>query len=168
MKKTLVIALSIMACLITVACKKPIEMLDEDDVIFYSSKKTTTCVKEEMDNDGYMNYETIEIVYDDFKILKIKSNMISEMNSTYIDYAISVGESIAQKLNDLDGVKIEYKKIENNKFQIVTEVDYEKLDVDQLKEVLGDFYDENNQVYNIKNTSFKEYKKEFLKEYICE
>ncbi len=132
----------------------------------FNPNKNMTCTKESVDEDGYKTTETMDITYNSNRVLRVKSTNISETDPTYIDFAYSFGSAIAAKFNEIEGMTFEYVKEGDNKLKMVMDVDFEKINPDQMKELLGDSFDENS-FYSRKNVNIEEFKKENLSEYTC-
>ena len=169
MKKRILISIFVMTMfLCLVGCKNQESSGDNKGIkSLFSSNKTAICTKEEIANNGKKTTETMKITYNNSKILKVDVTVEGEEDPAYIDFIIGMGSMITNKMNEVKGLKAEYKKSGSNKYQILTEIDYEKIDINQLKEILGDQFDEEEELYKLKDVSFEEFKKEALSEYVC-
>ena len=71
-------------------------------------KKTMTCTKEEIDEDGYKTNETVVITYNKTKVLKVKSTNITETDPEFIDFT-RFYENFIEKFNEVEGIDAVYK-----------------------------------------------------------
>lgn len=135
----------------------------------YSKEKILTCTKEETDDDGYKIVDTMEVTYNKSRVLKLKATNITETDPDYIDFSFEFGQAFAEKFNQIKGIKMEYQKIDNNKLQLVMDVNYNELELEQMKELFGDAYDENSEknLYRSKDFTIDEFKEENLEGYTC-
>lgn len=134
----------------------------------FSSTKTMDCTKVETDEDNYKTTDTTIITYNNSKVLKIKTTVVSEIDPSYSEFSLNIGKAFAETFNKIDGMKMEYEKVDDNKIQSVMEVDFDKIDPDKIKEVLGDLYDEDSgNIYSTKNITIDEFKKQSLEGYTC-
>ena len=131
-------------------------------------KKTMTCTKEEVDDDGLKTTDTMKITYNSKKVLKIKSTSISESEPEYIDMQLNFGNAFAEKFSELDGIDVKYEKTDNNEIKLTMNVDYNKINPEQIKEKLGDSYDETSgNIYSSTNYTIDKFKEENLDGYTC-
>ena len=133
-----------------------------------NSKKNMTCTKEITDEDGYTSTETIEITYNDSKVLKAKSTEITETDPNYIEIQLGFGKAFAEAFNEIDGIEVNYSKVDDNKIKLTMEIEYEKIKPEQIKDVLGDLYSEEDSFYKKSDYTIEEFKTENLNDYICE
>ena len=126
-----------------------------------------TCTKETTDSDNYKTTEKMEITYDSEKVLKVKSTNISETDPSYVELQLSFGKLFIEKFNELDGIKSSIEKVGDNKVQMMMEVEYAKISLDKIKDVLGDSYSEDDGIYTKKTYTIDEFKKENLDGYTC-
>lgn len=133
-----------------------------------SKKKTMTCTKEELDEDGLKTTDTMEITYNSKKVLKIKNINISESDPEYIDIQLNIGNAFAEKLSELDGIDAKYEKTDNNEIKLTMNIDYNKINPEQIKETLDNSDDETNSIYSFTNYTIDEFKKELLDGYTCD
>ena len=132
-----------------------------------SSTKEMTCTKEEVNEYGYKTTTITTITYNDSKILKVKETNTSEVDPDIInDFTFEYTKAFVETLNNINGIKTEYKKIGENKLQMVTQVDYEKIDPEQVKQVFEDFYDENDMLTS-KNLTIDEFLEKFMEGFSC-
>lgn len=130
--------------------------------------KTLTCTKTETDEDGYNTTDTMEITYENNKILKVKETNESEMDPDMIDLTYGFGTLFASAFNTIDGLQAKYTKENDNIIKFTIEVDYTKFDVNKLKEALGSMYDEEaNTIYSTNDITLEEFKTKNLDGYTC-
>ena len=131
-----------------------------------SNEKTLTCTNTTTDEDGYKTEDIMKVTYKNDKVVKVVETNISETNPDLLDFTYSITSALAETFNKVDGMNIVYSKENNNKIKFILSVDYNKLNVDTIKETFGDIYDENS-FYNNKDITIDEFKKENLKDYSC-
>lgn len=135
---------------------------------FYS-EKTMTCSKITSNDEGYENVETVVISYKKNKVVKTTTTIVTEVDPNFIEFFYSLGNDFSKSLNEVEGINIIYSKIGTRKLQSITEIDYSKINHNDLKKALGDSYDdEGNNIYKMKDISLEAYKANFLSEYSCE
>lgn len=160
MKKTLVILLMSCFLLVIYGC-------DSNKGNVFDSKNTMTCVKESVDDEGYKTTDTMEIIYNSNKVLKVTDTNISETDTEYIDLQLGFGQLFVETFNSIDGMEASYSKVDNNKIKLVMSVDFEKLDPEKVKNSLGDSYNEDDSFYSKNNYTIDDFKKENLDGYTC-
>lgn len=133
-----------------------------------SSEKTMTCTKSETDEDGYKTEDTIKINYNkDNYVTKVSSTSTLETDESYVDMTIGFLKEFETKFNEIGGINYSISKEGNNKIKLVLGIDYEKLDVDKLKEAAGDGLDLSLVDSNDTHVTIEEFKKNELEGYIC-
>ena len=132
-----------------------------------SNEKTMVCTKENIDNDGYVTNEIIEITYNPAKVLKVNQSSIIETNPTYIDFTIGFMSGFKSAFDNIDGIKFDINKVDNNKIKTVVEIEYEKIDFNKLKEALNGLSTDNNALYSNTNYTIDQFKENILKDYTC-
>lgn len=132
------------------------------------SKKTMTCTKETVDEDGYKTTETMEVTYNSSKVLKVKSTNISETDPSFIEFQLNFGNAFAEKFSEIDGIDASYSKVDDNKIKMTMEVEYGKIKPEQIKSVLGDLYSEEDSFYDKSDYTIENFKAENLNGYTCE
>ena len=134
----------------------------------FNSNKTMTCTKESTDDEGYKVTDTMKVTYNSSKVLKVETTNISETDPTYIDLALSFGQLFAASFNEIDGIDVSYTKEGDNKLKVTTAVEYGKINLEQIKNVLGDLYSEEDSLYGKKDYTIDDFKAENLEGYTCE
>ena len=92
-----------------------------------------------------------------------------ELDSEYIDFTLTFGQAFAEKFNEIEGISMKYEKDTAKTIKLTMSVDYDKINPEQIKTVLGDSYDEEDAIiYNSKDLTFEEFKKDNLEGYTCD
>lgn len=150
MKKIAIVSVLILVLLIT-GCEGKI--------------KTLTCTKESVE-DNLKTSEEMLVSYKNNKVFKITQTTIEEMDPDLIDTTISFGENFASTLNQVDGFEVNYSKESNNSVKYQITMDYSKMDMNKLKELFGDDWNEEDYI-KAKDQDIEEFKKERLEGYTC-
>ncbi|MCI8467005.1 MAG: hypothetical protein HFI08_02285 [Bacilli bacterium] len=150
MKKIAIVSVLILVLLIT-GCEGKI--------------KTLTCTKESVE-DNLKTSEEMLVSYKNNKVFKITQTTIEEMDPDLIDTTISFGENFASTLNQVDGFEVNYSKESNNSVKYQITMDYSKMDMNKLKELFGDDWNEEDYI-KAKDQDIEEFKKERLEGYSC-
>lgn len=150
MKKIVIVSVLILVLLIT-GCEGKI--------------KTLTCTKESVE-DNLKTSEEMLVSYKNNKVFKITQTTIEEMDPDLIDTTISFGENFASTLNQVDGFEVNYSKESNNSVKYQITMDYSKMDMNKLKELFGDDWNEEDYI-KAKDQDIEEFKKERLEGYSC-
>jgi hypothetical protein len=168
MKKCLLgICLLIGVAFFVTGCGSDITGNGSDGGLF-SSTKTVTCTREEVDEEGFKTKDEMIVTYDSSKVLSAKSISIIETDPTLVEFTLSFGNLLSDAINVVEGVSVSYEKYGDSSIKATTNIDYEKLDYSKLKSQLGDMYDsDDDALYNVKGLSFEEFKKKSLAGYSC-
>ncbi len=150
MKKIAIVSVLILVLLIT-GCEGKI--------------KTLTCTKESVE-DNLKTSEEMLVSYKNNKVFKITQTTIEEMDPDLIDTTISFGENFASTLNQVDGFEVNYTKESNNSVKYQITMDDSKMDMNKLKELFGDDWNEEDYI-KAKDQDIEEFKKERLEGYSC-
>jgi len=150
MKKIVIVSVLILVLLIT-GCE--------------GKTKTLTCTKESVE-DNLKTSEEMLVSYKNNKVFKITQTTIEEMDPDLIDTTISFGENFASTLNQVDGFEVNYSKESNNSVKYQITMDYSKMDMNKLKELFGDDWNEEDYI-KAKDQDIEEFKKERLEGYTC-
>ena len=129
------------------------------------NQKTLTCTKETVE-DNLKTSEEIKVSYQKENIIKISQTTIEEMDPDLIETTISFGENFTSTFKDIDGFDVNYTKESNNSVKYQMTIDYQKLDINQLKEKFGDDWDEE-EFLKAKEMNIEDFKKEQLEGYTC-
>ena len=161
MKKKMLIG--IIFCLILLTGCGTTESNSSQDI----STGTLNCTKTEYD-DGYKITDTMVVKYKNNIVTSISETNIAEMNPDYIDMALSFGNLFAEKLSEIDGINVKYTKTDDKTLQFTIDVDYSKVELDKIKQTLGDAFDEKQASMYTKNVSLNTFKNDILSDYTCE
>lgn len=153
MKKVLILFIGLFMVIITSGCD--------------SNTKSMKCTKESVDGEGYKTTENVNVTYNSKKVLKVEQINIAETDPTYIDLALGFSNVFLQTLNDINGITITMNKIENNKIETKTKIDYEKLDIEKIKNNLSDLTTNDENLYSSVNYTIDEFKEKNLNGYTC-
>ena len=162
MKKKMLIG--IIFCLILLTGCGTSESNSSKDI----SKGTLNCTKPEYDDDGYKITDTMVVKYKNNIVTSVSETNIAEVNPDYIDMTLSFGNLFAEKLSEIDGINIKYTKTNDKTLQFTIDVDYSKVELDKIKQTLGDAYDEKQASMYTKNVSINTFKNDILSDYTCE
>ena len=132
-----------------------------------SKEKSITCTKTTTDEDGYKTEDKMEITYKDSKITKVKDTNVTETDPEMIDFTYTLMTGFAETFNKINGLNVTYTKEDNNKIKFVMNVDYSNLNVESIKENLGELYNEEESFYGDSDITIDEFKEKYLKEYTC-
>lgn len=161
MRKSIVGLFLLCLCVILTGC-------DGGGNVLNSKSGTLTCIKSEVDGDGYSTESVIVATYKNDKISKVEETNISEVDPDYIDFSLAFGVSFAEALNSVDGLNIEYTKVNDNKIKFVLNADYSKINIDSIKDALGDLYEEDNTIYGDLDITKEDFKNTQVSEgYSC-
>lgn len=127
---------------------------------------TLKCTKVETE-DGKNIDDTMVVTYKDNKVTKVENTNVTEMDASMVDLTVSFGTAFASKLNELNGFNVNYSKIDDTKVKYVITVNFEELDVEQLKSTFGEDFDEES-FYSSKDVSLDNFKENNLSDYTCE
>lgn len=134
----------------------------------FDTKKTMTCVKEEVDSDGYKTSSNYKITYTSKKVTNVDSEQVMEMDPSIIDFVYSFGYSLVNTLNDLDGISASYEKEGDNAIRMKLSAELGKINQEQVKQVLGALNDgEIDNFYTKTDVTIDEFVKENLEGYTC-
>lgn len=133
-----------------------------------SNSGTLNCTKIEYDEDGYKTTDTMIVNYKNGVVTSVSETDVSEMDADYIDFTLSFGNLFAEALNKIDGLNVEYTKIDDSTLQYTMSIDYSKVELDKVKEAFGDAYDDNQASMYTKNISLEVFKTDILNDYTCE
>lgn len=128
---------------------------------------TLNCTKIEYDEDGYKTTDTMVVNYKNDKVTTLTETNVSEMDADYIDFTLSFGQLFAESLSKIEGLTAEYSKVDNSTLQYIITVDYTKIDLNNVKDVLGDSFDETQASMYTNNVSLEKFKSDILSDYTC-
>lgn len=156
MKKILIVTFSILSCILLVGCTN-------------TKSGTLNCTKTSTDEDGYKTEEILKATYENNKVIKVEETSIEETDPNFINFSYAILSGIFEKLKNVDGINVDYSKIDNNKIKSVMKIDYSKFKIESLKEALGELYsDDSDTIYKKANVNITDLKQEYEKDgYIC-
>lgn len=108
----------------------------------------------------------MNITYKNNKVTKVENINISEMDKDMLEMSYSFGVIFANLFNEIEGMDVKYTKESDTNLKYVMTVDYTKLNIDSLKESLGENFDDDS-FYSSTNISLDEFKENNLKDYSC-
>ena len=118
------------------------------------------------DDEGYKTTETIEVKYNDKKVLAINQSTLSETDPSYVDLSLGFMSMFTEMFEGVDGIKVEVNKVKDNTIKTSINIDYTKLDIEKLKENFGDA-EIDEEMYTSKDITIEDLKEEKLKDYNC-
>lgn len=127
--------------------------------------KTLTCTKT-TEEDGMKSDNKVVVTYNDEKILTVEETETSVMDKSLLDMSYNFGTKMAEGFNKVDGMEMTYEKVNDTTLKSVIKMDYTKLKAENMKEALGDGFDEEDFNKSIK-MNIDEFKKEELEGYTC-
>lgn len=128
---------------------------------------TLNCSKTYVD-DGDNVTDKMVVNYKNDKVTSVENIITTELsNATYIDMALSFGQAFADGFSTYDGIEMSYEKVNDNTIKLTVKADYEKIDVNALKDAFGDTL-EDDAFYLDTNITLEDYKTEYLQDYTCE
>ena len=132
---------------------------------------TLVCTKSETDEDNMTTEDTIKIQYKNNIVKSVESSTIIQTLPEYLDMTISLSQALIEKFNEVNGLNYKVSKKDDSHIETTISVDYNKIDVDKLNELLStDDEEENNTFINSiknKNLTLDEYKTQNLDGYSC-
>lgn len=128
---------------------------------------TLNCSKTYVD-DGDNVTDKMVVNYKNDKVTSVENIITTELSdATYIDMALSFGQAFADGFSTYDGIEMSYEKVNDNTIKLTVKADYEKIDVNALKDAFGDTL-EDDAFYLDTNITLEDYKTEYLQDYTCE
>lgn len=132
------------------------------------TKGTLTCTKTEYDEDGYKKTDTMVVKYKNNIVTSVSETNVSEIDSSIMDMTLAFGNLFAEKLSEIDGINVKYTKVNEKTLQFTIDVDYAKVELDKVKQILGDAYDDKQASMYTKNVKLDTFKNDILNNYTCE
>lgn len=164
MKKVLIGLFAIIICLSITGCGNSNDSVNDNNTKNNSNK--LSCTKTSTDEDGYKTESKIVVNYKDNKVTNVKQEDIQAMDESMIEFTYSFGQLFTEAFKSIDGINATYEKVNNNSIKSVVEVDYTKLDVNAIKEALGDM-DTEDALFNKSDITLDEFKTDYLDGYTC-
>ena len=168
MKKIGLLFLVVLSVFLIAGCGSSASKGGSGKKSIFDTKKTMSCVKEEFDSDGYKTISNYLITYTSKKVTKVDTEQIMEMDPEIIDWVYSFGYDLIENMNLLDGIEASYTKSGYNTITMKLSAEYDKIDQEQIKEVLGALNDgEVDNFYTRTNITIDEFVSEYLEGYTC-
>lgn len=162
-----VFAILLISILLLTGCGKDKETNDDKDK--NDIKENTgmiTCTKSETDENNLKTESTMTVNYKKGIVTKVEETSTQEVDETMIELTLLVGNGLAEKLNAVDGISSSFSKEGSNQIKSVMSVDYEKLNVEDLKTSLGEMFNEDT-FYSSKDLTLEDFKAKNLSGYEC-
>lgn len=131
-----------------------------------TSSNKLTCTKTETDEDGYETNSTVTITSKNGKVVKATQEDINKMDESIIEASYSFGKIFAEAFKKIDGISASYEKVDSTTLKSKVEVDYTKINIDKLKETLGDAFT-GDSIYSKSDITLDDFKKNYLDNYDC-
>lgn len=129
---------------------------------------TLECSKESTDEDGYKTIDKMTVTYKNNVVTNVKQISTMETDPDFIELSLSFGNAFAEKLNVVDGINVKYSKENDDTIKYTMDIDYAKVDINEIKNALGDLFDEeDSSIYSNDKLNLEEFKNENLKDYTC-
>ncbi len=126
---------------------------------------TLVCTKT-TEEDGEKSTNVFEITSKDNIVKKVTNITTAEVDEETIDLVVSISEAMVKSYNEVEGMEASVKKEGNSAFKISISVDYDKFNVEQAKEKLGDIFEEED-FLSEKNISVNDFIKQNAEDYDC-
>ncbi len=129
--------------------------------------KTMTCTKEEIDENNNKTTDTMIITYNSEKVLKVDETTLAEMDPSYISMAYGLGSMFVSMYKNIDGLDASMEMVDNNKIKTIFNIDYDKLNMDQVRENLGNITSDADNTYSSNSYTIERFQENFLEGYSC-
>ncbi|MDD3048487.1 MAG: hypothetical protein PHQ89_00660 [Bacilli bacterium] len=101
--------------------------------------KTISCAKTTVDEDtDYETKEASTIKYRDNELLYISSQISMETDPEYLDFSLSMYDSVMALYDDIDGIDYTVEKEGNNKLITTFVIDYENMDIEEFTNTMNE------------------------------
>lgn len=130
----------------------------------FKGEKTITCSKETTDEDGTNTKEKQIFITKNDIIRKVEQNQIITYSDDSGSIAYGFLKLFVDELDQIDGFETSISEYQNNSFTYTMKLNYDELNINKLKELFGDNFDEKT--YN-NNLKFSDYQKNNLEGYTC-
>lgn len=164
MKKFFMCFLIVGVLFISTACGKE----ESNDGKKDGKYETLTCTLSETDEAGMKTETSAVVKYNgsDKKVVSIDQTVTTEVNPQIADLTVNLTSAVAEAFNKIDGMSMKVTKENDTTIKSVTSIDYTKINVENMKETLGDMFDEENAMYT-KDVTIDSLKDTALKGYTC-
>lgn len=165
MKKFFMCFLIIGILFVSTACGKDDSSSDDKKDGKY---ETLTCTKSETDEAGMKTETSAVVKYNssDKKVVTLDQTVTTEVNAQFADLTVTLTSAVAEAFNAIDGITMKVTKENDTTIKSVTNIDYTKINVENMKETLGDMFDEENAMYS-KDLTIDNLKSTALEGYTC-
>lgn len=168
MKKSMLSLVVLIAlALLLAGCGDNKDLKDDSGSKTSSNSGTKTCTQTTTDDDGYKTTDTMVITYKNKKVTKVEDTNIMEMDPDYIEFTLSFGQEFAKAFNELKGFEVNYSKDGENKIKMTMNIDFSKIDVDNMKDVLGDLFDDDESFYGDTDITIDDFISKNMEGYTC-
>lgn len=127
---------------------------------------TLNCSKTYVEDGDNITNEMV-INYKNNKVTSATNIVTTELSdASYIDMTLAFGQAFAEGFSTYDGIEMTYEKVNDNTIKLTVKADYEKIDINALKDAFGDDLDDDTFYLNT-NITLEDYKTEYLQDYTC-
>lgn len=163
--KKIVVLVAIFSLFFACGCEKQ-ENTNNNSSNEEKEKIATIVCTKESEEDGVKQTDTFEITSKDNIVKKVTNSTVSQVEEDFLDLAISMSQKIIESFNEVDGMDASISKAGNDSYKISLTVDYDKIDVEQAKEKLGDMFDSEDFLAE-KDITVEQFKEKNLDGYEC-
>lgn len=134
-----------------------------------SKYETLTCTKSETDEDGLKSDTTAVIKYksSDNKVVTLEQTATSQVNAQFADLTLNITKAVADAFSKVDGISMEVTKENDTTIKSVTSIDYTKINIENMKETLGEMFDEDNAMFKSTDVTVDSLKSSALEGFTC-
>ncbi len=163
--KKIVVLVAIFSLFFACGCEKQ-ENTNNNSSNEEKEKIATIVCTKESEEDGVKQTDTFEITSKDNIVKKVTNSTVSQVEEGFLDLAVSMSQKIIESFNEVDGMDASISKAGNDSYKISLTVDYDKIDVEQAKEKLGDMFDSEDFLAE-KDITVEQFKEKNLDGYEC-
>lgn len=140
---------------------------DKESYFKQSNKeKEITCTLNKTNEDGFEEKNTMLIKTKDNNVISVEETTLEQMDEDSLDMSYGFASMVAISLNEVDGYTVSFEKVGKDTLKSYYKIEYDKLNLEQLKEVT-DGNSDNDDLLNSVNMTYDEFKEKNLKEYEC-
>ena len=99
--------------------------------------------------------------------LRIKNTTITETDAELMDLSLGVMKAYSMSFDGIEGITVDVNQVGDNKVKIETNVNYNEVNVENLREKLGSLVDDDS-YYSSSSFTIEQFKEEHLEGYTCE
>lgn len=159
-KNILIITLIVMTIGILTGCGK-----EEENKVLNKNEKEITCNMIKTNDDGFEEKSTMLIKTKNDKVIEVEEITLEKMEEETLEMSYGFASMFAISLNEINGYTVSFEKVGNDTLKSYYKVEYDKIDIDEVKETLEDGND--NSILKDINITYSEFKEKNLKEYEC-